>query len=94
MWYAMIFLYPELWEKFKIEIPSYEDLADLGFPKDKTSGIFMEWLDAWVDYCQSNGTEKLELHDEIKRWRTMFKESIEDEYKKTICSKIVYASWP
>lgn len=94
MWYAMIFLYPELWEKFKIEIPSYEDLADLGFPKDKTSGIFMEWLDAWVDYCHCDKNDHDDLTDELHRWRDMFIESIEDEYKKTICSKIVYASWP
>ena len=94
MWYAMLFLYPELFPKFDIEIPAFEALSELGFPKDKPSGIFLEWLDTWVDYCHCDKNDREGLHTELRDWRKIFIDSIEDEYKKTICSRIIYASWP
>jgi hypothetical protein len=82
----MLLLFPELWEKFGLEMPSYEVLEKEGFPKDKTSNYFMEWLD-----CMHDGDIYPADRDiECVHWVNGFLESIEDKKLNHFCNILVH----
>ena len=85
MWNCMILLYAELWYKFGSEMPSYEELETEGFPRDKTSNYFMEWLDCRRDEDMEPADRDIECVD----WVNDFLESIEDKKLNHLCNILV-----
>ena len=85
MWNCMILLYAELWEMFGSEMPSYKELETEGFPMDKTSNYFMEWLD-----CRNDVDMDITDRDiECVYWATEFLNSIEDKRLNHLCNIVV-----
>lgn len=82
----MILLYAELWERFGSEMPSYEELETEGFPKDKTSNYFMEWLDCMRD----EDMDPVDRDIECMYWSKDFLESIEDKKSNHLCSVLIH----